>query len=199
MSAFEFFFGFYGLILGLAVVEIVGGFSRVLKARRLAALGLCTPLLAFFVLLDLVQFWVDTWGRHQEPNINAGVLTVALAVAAIYYLAASLVFPEDVETSPSFDDHFDAQKRRVVVASLLANILGYSALPILAGQPQAAAGMFTLPGLVWIIALITPLVLICFIRNRKINAALLAWQCLLYLALTFWEAIAALQAPPGMP
>jgi hypothetical protein len=192
MSAFEFFFGFYGLILGLAVVEIVSGFARVLRAGRISSLGLCTPLLGLFVLLDLLQFWVDTWGRHQEPHINAGVLTIALAIAAIYYLAASLVFPERLEAWDSLDDYFDGQKRTVVVASLVANILSVTALPLLAGQPEAFTAHLA-PGMVLFLAIwVSPLVAICFIRSRKVNAALLALLCLTYLVLTFAEAISEL-------
>lgn len=190
MSAFEFFFGFYGLILGLAVVEVVGGFARVLR-DRLATLGLCTPLLGLFVLLDLLQFWVDTWSRHQEPHINAGVLTVALAIAAIYYLAASLVFPERLEAWDSLDDHYDRQKRRVVVASIVANLLALTALPLLAGQPEVFKAAGAPLSLLASAALAAPLIAICFVRNRKVNAALLAFQCLLYLVLTFAEAIAS--------
>lgn len=190
MSAFEFFFGFYGLILGLAVVEIVGGFSRVLKAGRLRALGLCLPLLALYVLLDLIQFWVDTWSRHPEPNINAGVLTVALAIAGIYYLAASLVFPARPEDA-DFGDHYDRHKRWVAIASLLASLLSGTVLPVLTGQPELVLRLATPAVAGFLLLWAAPLVAICFIRNRRINAALLAWQCLFYLVLTFAEAISA--------
>ncbi len=57
MSAFEFFFSFYGLILGLAVVEVLTGFSRAMRARTRIRLGIVTPLLALFILLDLISFW----------------------------------------------------------------------------------------------------------------------------------------------
>lgn len=192
MSTFEFFFGFYALILGLAVVEVVSGLSRALRARRVGALGLCTPLLALYLLLDLVQYWVDTWTRHQDPHINAGVLTVALAIAALYYLAASLVFPDEVEGLEAGDAHYDAQKRTVVLLSFTANVLSVTALPLLAGQPEVLQAAFSLRGLIFLALWILPLALICVIRNRKINVALLAWQCLFYLVLTFAEAIGEL-------
>lgn len=190
MSAFEFFFGFYGLILGLSVVEIVSGLARALRARRLTALGLCTPLLALYLLLDLVQYWVDTWSRHQEPHINAGVLTTALAIAALYYLAASLVFPERVEGRQSSDAHYDAQKRTVIGLAFVANVLSVSVLPLLAGQPEVLNATLQPRGLIFLALWIAPLALICVIRNHRVNAALLTWQCLVYLILTFGEAIA---------
>lgn len=192
MSAFEFFFGFYGLILGLAVVEIISGLSRALRARRATSLGLCTPLLALYLLLDLVQYWVDTWTRHQDPHINAGVLTVALAIAGLYYLAASLVLPDRFESVEASDAHYDAQKRTVILLSFAANVLSVTALPLLAGQPEVLEATVSLRGLTFLVVWLTPLLLIFFIRNRKINAALLAWQCLLYLALTLAEAIVEL-------
>ncbi len=189
MSAFEFFFGFYGLILGLSVVEILSGLSRALRARRMTALGLCTPLLALYLLLDLVQYWVDTWSRHQEPHINAGVLTVALTIAALYYLAASLVFPNPVEDLQASDTHYDRQKRTVMLLSFTANVLSLTVLPLLAGQPEVFQAALTPQGLIFLAVWLAPLGLICVIRNHRINAALLAWQCLLYLVFTFAEAI----------
>ena len=33
MSDFEFFFSFYGLLLGLSVAELTGGFARLLHER----------------------------------------------------------------------------------------------------------------------------------------------------------------------
>lgn len=192
MSTFEFFFGFYSLILGLAVVDILSGLSRALRARRVTALGLCTPLLALYLLLDLVQYWVDTWSRHQDPRINAAVLTVALTIAGLYYLAASLVFPDRVDSREASDAHYDAQKRTVILLSFTANLLSVTALPLLAGQPEVMQAAFSPRGLIFLVVWITPLALIFVIRNRKINAALLAWQCLLYLVLTLLEAIGEL-------
>ena len=45
MSAFEFFFSFYGLILGLSVAELLGGFARTLNRNPRPRFGLLTPLL----------------------------------------------------------------------------------------------------------------------------------------------------------
>lgn len=191
MSAFEFFFGFYGLILGLAVAEVVGGLAKALRARGGMRLGLCTPLLALFVLLDLIQFWSDTWTRHQDIQINAAVLTVALAVAAIYYFAASLVFPDRFEDWETVDDYFDRHKRLVIGASLVANLLGLFVLPLVAGQPEVLAGLGSPVAALFLAVWIAPMAAICLVRNRRINAALLALICLVYLVVTFAEAIFA--------
>ncbi len=192
MSAFEFFFGFYSLILGLAVVEVVSGIARTLRARRRIRMGFCTPLLALFVLLDLIQFWSDTWTRHQDIRINAAVLTVALAVAAIYYLAASLVFPDRFEDWESVDAYYDSHKHLVFACSITASLLSVLALPLIAGQPEVAARVVSPGNLLFLVALLTPMAAICIVRNRRLNAVLLGLLCLFYLGATFAEAIAAL-------
>lgn len=44
MSPFEFFFSFYGLLLGFSVAELVGGFARVLHERQIVRFGWPTPV-----------------------------------------------------------------------------------------------------------------------------------------------------------
>jgi len=183
MSAFEFFFGFYGLILGLAVVEIVGGFSRVLKARRLNALGLCTPLLALFLLLDLVSFWTGTWARFQDVEISTDLLVTALAIAGLYYLAASLVFP-DFQEWDSTDDFYDGHKGWVLLGSCAANLLAFTALPLVAGDTAQVLAYWTSLD-TW--AFLGPLFAfnlgVALIRDRRINGVLLTLICLMYIFL----------------
>lgn len=66
MSGFEFFFGFFGLILSLSVVEVITGLGKVLRRREAIRLGWVTPLLALFVLLDVASFWSVSWTRMQD-------------------------------------------------------------------------------------------------------------------------------------
>ena len=74
MSAFEFFFSFYGLLLGLSVAELVGGFSRVLHERQRVRFGWLTPLLAVFVALDLATFWNQAWRFFRGAPFNPALL-----------------------------------------------------------------------------------------------------------------------------
>ncbi len=57
MSAFEFFFSFYGLVLGLSVAVIATGVARAFKHRKTVRVGWKTPMLAAFVALDIATFW----------------------------------------------------------------------------------------------------------------------------------------------
>ena len=39
MSGFEFFFSFYGLILGLAMAELLSAFANIARVGRLRSIG----------------------------------------------------------------------------------------------------------------------------------------------------------------
>jgi hypothetical protein len=125
MSAFEFFFSFYGLLLGLSVAELVGGFARVLHRRRAVRFGWLTPLLAVFVAVDIATFWNQAWVLFRFAPFNMALLVVGLAVAAVFYVAASVTFPggDADESSTNLDDHFWAHRRTVFLCVLIANLI----------------------------------------------------------------------------
>lgn len=127
MSAFEFFFGFYGLVLGLSVAVLATGAARAFKHRKTVSIGWLTPLLAVFVALDIATFWDAAWTNFRELPFSYGLLVGGLIVAVIYFIAASLVFPEAEDDAASLDDHFWTQRRTVLVLLILANLLGVSA------------------------------------------------------------------------
>lgn len=144
MSAFEFFFSFYGLLLGLSVAELVGGFARVLHERHRVRFGWLTPLLALFVAIDLVTFWNQAWVFFRGAPFNPVLLLVGLIIAATFYIAASVTFPrvsaEGVETKIDLDDHFWAHRRLVFGCVLAANAIVWLLLVALAlADPDWAA------------------------------------------------------------
>ncbi len=136
MSAFEFFFSFYGLLLGLSVAELVGGFARVLHERQRVRFGWLTPLLAVFVAVDLATFWNQAWVFFRGAPFNPALLLVGLVISATFYIAASITFPrvsaEGVETRIDLDDHFWAHRRVVFGCVLAANALVWALLGMLA-------------------------------------------------------------------
>lgn len=144
MSAFEFFFSFYGLLLGLSVAELVGGFARVLYERRRVRFGWLTPLLALFVAIDLATFWNQAWVFFRGAPFNPVLLLVGLIIAATFYIAASVTFPrvsaEGVETQIDLDEHFWAHRQLVFGCVLAANAIVWILLGALAlADPDWAA------------------------------------------------------------
>lgn len=128
MDAFEFAFTLFGLVLGLALAEVLGGFVRVLKARSVgpgaeAAIRWQTPLLGIVVTLDLISFWLGAWEVRAAIPIDFAPLVFSAAIAGIYYAAASLVFPDAPRDWPDLDDWFARHKGQVAAGIFAANFL----------------------------------------------------------------------------
>lgn len=123
MTAFEFFFSFYGLILGLSVAVMATGAARAFKHRKSIPIGWKTPLLAVFAALDIVTFWDSAWVSFNNAPYSYGLLVAGLVVALIYFIAASLIFPDAEGRVASMDQHFWANKRAVLLLLVLTNLL----------------------------------------------------------------------------
>ncbi|MDQ8028154.1 MAG: hypothetical protein REJ23_05470 [Brevundimonas sp.] len=122
MSAFEFLFSFYGLLLGLSIAELATGFSRAWDRRKTVPIGWAAPLLAIVLMLDLVSFWTNSWGIRERIEVDYYVTLAAATVALFYYFAATQVFPREGSTvTPT--DHVMAHRRSVVIAVILSNLL----------------------------------------------------------------------------
>ncbi|TMJ16461.1 MAG: hypothetical protein E6G94_04085 [Alphaproteobacteria bacterium] len=181
MSPFELVFALFGLLLGLAIAEVLGGFARALRLRRSAKavrIGWLTPLLGLFVILDLTSFWVVAYEARDQLRANYLTLIVVSAIVGTYYLAASLIFPDDPGEWPDFDDHYDRQNRFVILGLLGANLgsaAGQIALEIVSPTPDAAMGsdaQIAVDGLTGLTVLALLIALI-FVKGRKANAAIL--------------------------
>jgi len=127
VSAFEFFFSFYGLLLGLSVAELVGGFARVLQERERVRFGWLTPLLATFVALDVATFWNQAWVIFRGAPFNSALLILGLIIAATFYVAASVTFPrvsaEGHHERIDLDEHFWKYRRLVFGCIMAANLI----------------------------------------------------------------------------
>jgi len=191
MSDFEFFFSFYGLLLGLSVAELTGGFARLLHERHRVRFGWLTPLLALFVALDLATFWNQAWRFFRDAPFNPALLLVGLVIAATFYVAASVTFPrvtaEGVETRIDLDAHFWAHRRVVFGCVLAANAMVWGLLGLLALADPAWAAFWT-PRLVFGVVLFA----VC-----TATAAFAPWRgvvigaLLIVLAYTLWNMLRA--------
>lgn len=124
MSAFEFFFSFYGLLLGLSVGVLATGAARAFKHRKTQPVGWLTPLLAIFVALDVATFWDSAWVNYRALPFSYGLLIGGMVVAVVYFIAAALVFPDDSDPRAPLDEHFWANKCAILALLVLANVLG---------------------------------------------------------------------------
>jgi hypothetical protein len=122
VDAFNFVFSLFGLVLGLSLAEVLGGFARVLKLRRAVAIGWLVPLLAIFVMLDIASFWSGAWRAREWIEPHYGYLFLYLVITGLYYLAASIVFPASGDSAADFDEHYFKHRRQVLGALALCNL-----------------------------------------------------------------------------
>ena len=135
MSPFEFMFSLFGLLLGLSIAEIAGGFSRAYDARAERSMGWMAPALAIILLLDLLSFWYCAWA-WRDTSLSFVIILTAAVVGLLYYFAATQVFPrEGVSTRPS--DHFMMHRGPVAFCVIVANLIMFApnfAIAALAGD-----------------------------------------------------------------
>jgi peptidoglycan/LPS O-acetylase OafA/YrhL len=189
MSPFELVFTLFGLLLGLAVAEVLGGLSRAFKLRRSAKpvrIGWLTPLLGLFVVLDLTSFWGIAYDARDQLGANYPTLVAVLAIVGTYYLAATQIFPDDPEEWPDFDAYYDRHNRIVLAGMLAANIgsmIGQSVLESMSPSPAAGptneiAEMVYMTGALTFLA---ALIALMIVKSRRWNVGLLALLIVLLL------------------
>ena len=139
MSAFEFFFSFYGVLLGLSLAAIATGLATAIQHRQKIQIGWLTPLLAVYLCLDIAAFWSTAWDSLQQLPLSYGLLVAGLAIALTYFIACSLVFPHQIVDGDRLDDHFWANKRTVLALMIIASLLG-SMLVFIANLEDATTG-----------------------------------------------------------
>lgn len=183
VTHFEFFFSLFGLLLGLALAEGLGGLARALKAKRRVRIGWPTTLLGLFVSCDVVTFWMYGWSIRDLLPASWPVLFGGFAITATYFVAAALVFPDDPEDWQDLDGHFDRQRRTVIAGVLACNVALLASVIWL-------TGIFGLPDvrtavLTWSFF---PVALIAIaVRDRRIVLACLVWLIALYPLSAVWQ------------
>ena len=192
MSAFEFYFSFYGLALGLSVAVIATGLAAAIQHRSTIRIGWLTLLLALFVGLDIATFWDAAWHTFRDAPFSYGMLVIGLAIALVYFIAASLVFPHQIVDGLDLDQHFWANKKIVLLLTTVANAM-MVAVSVFQIMDQPGATMLLLN-----YAIAFPLYLILIVpaaltRSRRLFAALVGLHVLIYLV------IACLPAPGAPP
>jgi hypothetical protein len=119
MSEFEFLFSVFGLLIGLTLVEIAVKFADAIDAHHRRSIGVLTPLLAAFVLIDVAGYWLFAWSLRDLLHVRWRIVFIGLSVAMIYYFAASMIFPRSEGEWKTLDEHYWARKRLAIGGVLL--------------------------------------------------------------------------------
>ena len=180
MSGFEFIFTLFGLLLGLALAEGLGGLARALKASHQVRIGWPTALLGIFVSCDVVTFWMYGWALRDAVPVSWPVMFGGFVVTAIYYVSASLVFPDG--DWDNIDAHFQRQYRTVLGGIFVCNVVLMAiALSFTGLSKDLSIRAFIIT---WSFFPITLLAL--SVRNQRVVIGCLIWLIFLYPLSAFW-------------
>jgi len=174
MSGFDFAFTLFGLLLGLSLTEVFGGFARALRARQRVRIGWLCPLLALVMTVDLVSHWIAAWDDRDAIAVTFPTLLFGAAIAGLYYMAAALVFPDDIDEWNDLDSYFFTQKIWVVLAILVSNSL------FVAGEMVLHDHVFGIFDALIVAVWIGSGLALILARPRWLNLVLLLWYLQLY-------------------
>jgi hypothetical protein len=176
-EAFNFAFTLFGLLLGLSLAELFGGFARALRARHRIHMGWLSPLLGLLLAIDLVTFWTQTWDLRDSIPVTLPTLLFGALIAGLYYIAAALVFPDDLQESSDLDAYYFRQKVWVILAVQVSNLLLVAAMLFIYGNFFTSPAAFGRLGL-WVGAGL----LLILVRPKWLNVVALIGYLQLYWA-----------------
>lgn len=113
---------FYGLLLGLAVAELLSGFAALLRESDPPKLGVVTPLLGLQILLEMLANYVDAWAMVGGVGVSLTEFVIPTFIGLLYYVAAVIIVPRQLSDWASLDDYFDTRRKWIVGTLLLANV-----------------------------------------------------------------------------
>lgn len=187
MTEFEFVFALYSLVLGLSLVELLTGLGRTLESKlgrnaeqRTFRIGWLTPLLAIFVILDLLSFWMFAWAVRDVIPVTPAMVLGVVVFAGAYFLASRLVFPSHPEEFADLDTHY-FRVHRVVFAMLVVMVLVQWVF--IFATPQLMRFAFLPIPLALTIVLLVLMLAAAVTRNRKASIVLLALLIARYLVI----------------
>ena len=187
MDAFDVFFSFYGLLLGLAAAEILASVGGLVRDRSLADLRMQSALLAFLTFLLICATWIDAWQTRATFALDFASLWAPIGAATAYYLAAVVVLPKRMDAWDDVDAYF-AERKRFVVASLIVAELFVKVtyLPIFVGHLQERPMLFWLYSMPLNVAIFGAFAAMLVARTRRANIAAIAAQIVIF-TIPYWS------------
>lgn len=175
MTNFEFVFSLFGLLLGLSLAELLGGFGRCLQRRAKLRIGWLLPLLGLLILLDVSSFWLVAWSVRDVMPIDYFAMMVGLLICCLYYLVATLVFPHDLTEWKDLDSYYFEHRAQVIGGMILCNGLALAGVSML-GVHALTSFRDWLSILIFLVSAAA----LMLVRGKRISLALLVFIVLQY-------------------
>ncbi len=123
MSNFELFMSFFGLLLGLAVAELMSGFANLARAKDRPKIGLITPVLGLVIFLSIMTSLLDAFRKLQDVPVSLIGFALPTLIGIAYFVAAIAAVPRDQGSWDSLDDYFFERRTWTVGMLLAATVL----------------------------------------------------------------------------
>ncbi|MBC9033483.1 hypothetical protein IAG41_13890 [Sphingomonas sp. JC676] len=180
MTGFEFVFGTFSVVLGLAIVEILRGFGRGIKRPGPKRIGWLSPMLGLFLLYDIATFWASAWTARAVVPVTTPAIALGMLITGLYFFAATQLWPEPEDSDGWADGNgwMLAHKRRILFSIFACNALSVAAtMRFVPGSWPVASTE------AWMLALYFALLLaIAFVRGTRATTLVLALAILEYAA-----------------
>ena len=187
MDQFSVFFTFYGLILGLAVAEILSSVGAYVRARPLRSIEMGSALLAFLVFLVICATWIDAWTTRNDVSLSLASMGPWIGIATAYYLAATVVLPKE---QAEYDDMAGYLMRRksFVVWMMIAGelLIKIPYLPAFSREIESAPAVFWLWSVPFNVALVGGWLLLLLARSRRLVIAAALAQIVVF-TIPYWS------------
>src|SRR4051812_10245322 len=176
MTNFEFVFTLFGLLLGLALANVLGGLGNALQERRKVNVGVLTPLLGLLITIDITSFWTVAWSLRDRFQPTFLSLLCGVVVTGTYYFIARMVVPRNAAEWPDFDAYFWSHKRWLLGGMIFCDASAYAAQMVLHQRPLVGVVDKLFASL-----LFGGLFAALVAKGKRLNIAVLVCLILLYL------------------
>jgi len=112
MTAFEYFSGFMSVILGLAVVHLLGGVSLILDQRVRARLYWVHSVWVLNMFSLITWVWWGHWQLHGVESFSPMLYGSMVLFSVTLYLMCGLLFPVRGKEVDDFHAQFEMNRSR---------------------------------------------------------------------------------------
>lgn len=184
MTGFDLIVRLFGLLLGLAIAEVLRGFSATLRLKANVTninaatirVGWLVPLLGLLVIIDQTSFWLSFYFLQAHVPLHFLSMLGVLLVVGGFYVISTFVFPTHPEVWPDFDAYYFRVRRIVLGGLLMVNVatITFAAALIYTGtQITNTTGSRNLPSDLASFAFLPLLVALLVTKGKRTALALL--------------------------
>jgi len=188
VDQFSVFFTFYGLILGLAVTEILSSVSAYARALPLRSMEVQSALLALLTFLVICATWIDAWLTRTDFSLNFASMWAPIGAATAYFLAAAVVLPKERSDYEEMAAYFTSHKRFVIWMLIAAELfVKVTYAPTFARQLATAPAVFWLYSLPLNVAILGLWFTLLFARRQPVIIIAALAQIFVFTTVYWWQ------------